>query len=71
MIYFLKKDHFELMCTQMEHEEHDKISLKSISDLTDIPMYMSTTSMFKHISNFESYLSIHYGVEGFPLDYVM
>ena len=71
MIYFLKKEHFELMHMQMEREEHSKISLKSISELTDIPMNKSTASMFKHICNFESYLSTHNGIEGFPLDYVV
>ena len=49
MIYFLKKEHFEPMRMQMKHEEHGKISLKSISKLTDIPMYKSTMSMLKHI----------------------
>ena len=68
MIYFLKKEHFEPMHAQMEHKEHSKISLKSISQLTDIPTYKSTTSMSKHICDFESYLSTHYGIEGSPLD---
>ena len=71
MIYFLKKEHFELMHAQMEHEEQGKISLKSMSELTDVPTYKSTTSMSTHICDFKSYLSTHYGVEGFPLDYVM
>ena len=71
MIYFLKKEHFEPICMQMEPKEHGKISLKSISKLTDIPMYKSTMSMSKGICDFESYLSSHYGAEGFPLDYVV
>ena len=66
-----KKEHFELMHTQMECKEHGKISLKSLSKLTDAPMFKSTMSMLKQICNFKSYLSTHYGVEGFPLDYVM
>ena len=71
MIQFLKKEHFEPMHAQMEHKEHGKISLKSVSQLTDIPTYKSTMSMSKHIQDFESYLSTHYGVEEFPLDYVV
>ena len=71
MIYFLKKEHFEPMHAQMECKEHGKISLKNVSELTDIPTYKSTTSMSKHIHDFESYLSSHYGVEGLPLDYVV
>ena len=55
----------------MEHKEHGKISLKSVSELTDILMYKSTMSMLKHICDFESYLSTHYGVEGFHLDYIV
>ena len=71
MIYFCKKEHFELMRSQMEHKEHGKISLKSISKLTDIPTHKSTMSMSKHIQDFQSYLSTHYGIEGFPLDYAV
>ena len=59
------------MHAQMKHEEHGKISLKSVSELTDIPTYKSTMIMSTNIRNFESYLSTHYGVEGFPLDFVM
>ncbi len=66
MIKFLKKEHFELMHAQMECKEHSKILLKSVSELTDILTYKSTMSMSKHIRYFESYLSTHYGVEGFP-----
>ena len=71
MISFLKKEHFEPMHVQMVHEEHDKISFTSVSELKDVPMYKSIMSMLKHICNFESYLSTHYGVEGFPLDYIV
>lgn len=71
MILFLKKEHFEPMHVQMEHKEHGKISLKSVSKLMDVPTYKSTSSMSMHIRNFKSYLSTHYGVEGFPLDYVV
>ena len=59
------------MCAQMECNEYGKISLKRISKLTDIPMYKSTMSMLKHICDFESYLSSHYGVENFSLDYIV
>lgn len=68
MITFLKKDHFEGIRTQIECKEHSKISLKDISDLTDIPKYKSMMSMSTHFQDFESYLAIHYGVEGFPQD---
>ena len=71
MISILKKEHLEPMHAQMEREEHSKISLKSMSELTDVPTYKSTTSMLKHIRDFKSYLSTHYGVEGFPVDYVV
>ncbi len=64
MVYFLKKGCFEPMHMQMKHEEHGTISFKNISELTDMPMYKSTTNMSKHIHDFESYLSSHYGVEG-------
>jgi hypothetical protein len=37
MITHLKRDHFEAIRAQMEREEHSKISLKDIPDLTDIP----------------------------------
>ena len=55
MVYFLKKEQFELMRIQIEHKEHNKISLKSESKLTDIYMYKSTTSMLKNVHDFESY----------------
>ena len=55
------------MHTQMEHEEYCKISLKSVSKLTDKLTYKSTTSMLTHICDFESYLSTHNGAEGFLL----
>ena len=71
MIYFLKKEYFEPMRMQMECKEHGRISLKSVSKLTAILTYKPTTSMSKHICDFESYLSSHYGVEGFPLDYMV
>ena len=71
MITLLKRDHFEAIRAQMECKEHSKISLKDIPDLTDIPKYKSTMSMLTHIWDFESYLVTHYGVEGFPLDYVV
>ena len=60
MIYFLKKEHFESMHEQVECKEHDKISLKSVSKLTDILTYNLTKSMSKHICDFKSYLSSHY-----------
>ncbi len=55
----------------MLREEHGKVALKDISELTDIPKFKTTTSMSKHIREFETFLSTKYGVDGFPLDYVL
>jgi len=55
----------------MECEEEGKISMKDIPDLTDMPKYKAQTSMSKHFHYFEIYLSQHYRIEGFPLDYVV
>ena len=71
MITLLKKEHFEPIKAQMLREEHGKVALKDISELTDIPKFKTTTSMSKHIREFETFLSTKYGVDGFPLDYVL
>ena len=65
--------HFEAIRAQMEHEEEDKVIIKMIPDLTDILKWKDcgSTSMSKHFRDFETYLSQHYGVEGFPLDWVV
>jgi hypothetical protein len=57
----------------MEHEEEGKVIIKMIPDLTDIPKWKDCglTSMSKHFRDFKTYLSQHYGVEGFPLDWVV
>ena len=57
----------------MEREEEGKVTIKMIPDLTDIPKWKDrgSTSMSKHFRDFETYLSQHYGVEGFPLDWVV
>ena len=57
----------------MEHEEEGKVTIKLIPDLTDVPKWKDrgSTSMSKHFQDFETYLSQHYGVEGFPLDWVV
>ena len=55
----------------MLHEEHGMVALKDISELTDIPKFKTTTSMPKHIHEFETFLSNKYRVDGFPLDYVL
>jgi hypothetical protein len=57
----------------MEREEEGRVTIKMIPDLTDIPKWkdLGHTSMSKHFRNFETYLSQHYGVEGFPLDWVV
>ena len=69
----LKSRHFEPIRAQMEREEEGKITVKMIPDLTDIPKWKDRghTSMSKHFRDFETYLSQHYGVEGFPLDWVV
>jgi hypothetical protein len=57
----------------MEREEEGKVTIKMIPDLTDVPKWKDrgSTSMSKHFRDFETYLSQHYGVEGFPLDWVV
>lgn len=55
----------------MERKEEGKVTLKDIPDLTDVPTYRSTITISKHFNDFETYLSQRYGVEGFPLDYVV
>ncbi len=44
-----------------------------IPDLTDVPKWKDhgLTSMSKHFRDFETCLSQRYGVEGFPLDWVI
>ena len=49
MISLLKKEHFEPIKAQMLWEEHIKVALKDIGDLTDIPKFKSTMSMSEHI----------------------
>ena len=69
----LRPEHFESIRTQMEREEEGKVTIKMIPDLTDVPKWKDrgSTSMSKHFRDFETYLSQHYGVEGFPLDWVV
>jgi hypothetical protein len=57
----------------MEHEEEGEITIRMIPELTDIPKWKDRghTSMSKHFRDFETYLSQHYGVEGFRLDWVV
>ena len=69
MVQQLSAECFEPIHAQMEHKEGDKVTLKDIPDLTDVPNYRSTITIFKHFRDFETYLSQCYGVEGFPLDY--
>ena len=66
MVSLLTKEHFEAIRVQMEREEEGKVTLKSIPDLTDVPVYQLSVTMSKHFHNFETYLSQRYGVEGFP-----
>jgi hypothetical protein len=72
-ISWLRPKHFESIRAQMEREEEGKITVKMIPDLTDVPKWKDrgSTSMSKHFRVFETYLSQHYGVEGFPLDWVV
>jgi hypothetical protein len=72
-INFLCTQHFEAIHAQMEHEEEGKVTTKMIPDLTDVPKWedRGSTSMSKHFRDFETYLSKHYGVEGFRLDWVV
>jgi hypothetical protein len=69
----LKSRHFEPIRAQMEREEEGKVTVKMIPDLADIPKWKDRghTSMSKHFRDFETYLSQCYGVEGFPLDWVV
>ena len=57
----------------MERKEEGKVTIKMIPDLTDISKWKDRghTSMSKHFRDFETYLSQHYGVEGFPLNWVV
>ena len=71
MIQQLLALHFELICVQMELKEEGKITLKDILDLTTVLTYQSTIAMSKHFHDFETYLSQYYGVEGFPLNYIV
>lgn len=72
-ICWLRPQLFEAIRAQMEREEEGKVTVKMIPDLTDIPKWKDrgSTSMSKHFRDFETYLSQHYGVEGFPLDWVV
>jgi hypothetical protein len=36
-IKFLRPQHFEAICAEMEHEEEGKVTIKMILDLRDIP----------------------------------
>jgi hypothetical protein len=57
----------------MEHEEEGKVTIKMIPDLTNIPKWKDCgqNTMSKRFRDFEMYLSQHYGVKGFPLDWVV
>ena len=57
----------------MECEEEGKVTIKMITDLKDIPKWKDrgSMSMLKHFRDFKTYLSQHYGLEGFPLDWMV
>ena len=69
----LRPRHFKSIRAQMEHEEEGKITIKMIPDLINIPKWKDCghNTMSKHFRDFETYLSQHYGVDGFPLDWVV
>jgi hypothetical protein len=48
-------------------------TIKMIPNLANIPQWKDRgqNMMSKHFRDFEMYLSQHYGVEGFPLDWVV
>jgi hypothetical protein len=68
-IKWLQPRHIEAIPAQIECEEEGKVTVKVIPDLTDVPKWKDhgSTSMLKHFRDFETYLSHHYGVEGFQL----
>jgi hypothetical protein len=73
-IEWLRPEHFESIRTQMDREEDGKVTIKMIPELTDVPKWKdrgTAASMSKHFRVFETYLSHHFGVEGFPLDWVV
>ena len=57
----------------MEREEEGKITIKMAPDLTNIPKWKDCghNTMSKHFRDFETFLSQHYRVDGFPLDWVV
>jgi hypothetical protein len=57
----------------MECEEEGKITVRMIPELTNIPKWKDRgrNTMSKHFWDFETLLSQHYGVERFPLDWVV
>ena len=57
----------------MEHKEEGKITIKMIPDLANISKWKDhgQNTMSKNIRDFETYLSQHYVIESFPLDWVV
>jgi hypothetical protein len=64
----LEKEQFELIWAQMDYEEEGKITIEDVSNVMDMPKFKGHTSMSKHFMDFETYLSQHYGIEGFKLN---
>jgi hypothetical protein len=54
MVQELSAECFEPIHAQMDHKEEGKVTLKDIPDLTDVPNYRSTITMFKHFRDFET-----------------
>ena len=57
----------------MEHEEERKITIKMIPNLMNMPKGKDCgqNMMSKHFRDFETYLSQRYGVERFPLGWLV
>jgi hypothetical protein len=56
----------------MEREEEGKVTIEMIPDLADVCKWKDrgSTLMSNHFRVFETFLSWHYGVEGFPEDWI-
>jgi hypothetical protein len=50
----LRKEHFESICAQMEHEEKGKTTSKDTPKFMDMPKYKGHTSMSKHFRDFQT-----------------
>jgi hypothetical protein len=62
-VSWLRPQHFEAICAQMEFEEEGKVTIRMIPDLTDVTKWKDrgSTSMSKHFRDFKTYLSALWG----------